>query len=588
MKQFFGAFFGSIVGIVVAVLLAVLIVVMVVKSSMKDLDKENTKVVKSGSVLKLVMDGQLFDREPLNPFEELGELSPLGEQDGMGLNTLLVKIRAAKSDEKIQGIYLAFREPEMGFAAAEELRNALIDFKKSGKFIYTYAEYFTQKEYYLASAGTRIFMNPQGMLDWRGLHMQQFFFKNTFEKLDLDMQIFRHGKYKSAVEPFMLDRMSEANRKQSESFLNSIWNSMLLGIAKEKKLNPEEMNRMADNLSVSRPEDALGKFVDALAYEDEVMDELRKITKLDAKEKVRFVAIKDYKAKTPGTKTKQDKIAVIYAVGGIGSGEGSDEEIGSERLAKTIREARLDSNTKAVVLRVNSPGGSALASEVIWREVKLCREKKPIVVSMGNVAASGGYYISCAATRIFAQPNTITGSIGVFGLLPSFKRMFENKLGITLDTVNTNKYSDMASRLRMLSKKEFDHIQASVEDIYDTFTTRVAEGRGISKPQVDSIGQGRVWSGSEALEINLVDELGGLDEAVAYAAKKAGTTSYKRVELPKQQNPFDDLFGKKEAEVEVRILQQNLGPAYKHLKHLQKLSRMSGIQARMPFELEIN
>lgn len=588
MKQFFGAFFGSIVGIVVAVLLAVLVIVMVVKSSMKELDADDKTEVKSGSVLKLVMDGPLLDREPLNPFKDFGDLAPLGAEQGLGLNTLLEKIRSAKTDDRITGIYLCFRRPEMGFASIEELRNALLDFRKSGKFIYTYAEYFTQKEYYLASAATKIFLNPQGMFDWRGLHMQQFFFKNTFEKLDLDVQIFRHGKYKSAVEPFMLDRMSEANRKQSESFLNSIWNSMLLGIAKEKKLNPADLNAMANTLSVSKPEEALGKFVDALAYEDEVMDELREKTKLGKKEKIRFVGISDYKAKSTSQSSKTDKLAVIYAVGSIGSGVGSDEEIGSERLAKSIREARLDSSIKAVVLRVNSPGGSALASEVIWREVNLCKSIKPIVVSMGNVAASGGYYISCAATRIFAQPNTITGSIGVFGLLPSFKRMFENKLGITLDTVNTNQYSDMASGLRLLGKKEYDFIQNSVETVYSTFTTRVADGRGMTPAQVDSIGQGRVWSGSEALGIQLVDELGGLEDAIQYAAKKAGLEKYKRLEWPKQHNPFEDFLGKKETEVEARLLKQNLGPAYKHFRYIQDLSRMSGIQARVPFEMEIN
>lgn len=589
MKQFFGAFFGSIIGIVVATVVALIIVIAVVKSSFSDITgEEKDKEVKKGSVLRISMDGPITDRQALNPFEELGSLASLGEESGLGLNVLIKKIKEAATDENISGIYLEFKEPEVGFAALEELRNAMLEFKKSGKFIYTYGEYYTQKHYYLASVSDKVFLNPQGMFDWKGLHMNLMFFKQSFQKLDLDVQVFRHGKYKSAVEPFMLDKMSEANRAQSESFLNSIWGNMLVNIAKERKLTVDELNRMANQLSVLQPSDALGKFVDVLAYEDEVMDALKTKTGLKVKDKVAFVNLSDYKGpkKKPG-KTRSPKIAVVYAIGGIGSGEGDDEEIGSDRLAKAIREARLDSTIKAVVLRVNSPGGSALASEIIWREMDLCKKVKPTVVSMGNVAASGGYYISCAADRIFAQPNTITGSIGVFGLLPSFKRMLENKLGITLDTVNTNAYSDVASGLRPLTEKEINYIQTGVEKVYDTFTLRVAEGRGMNQADVDSIGQGRVWSGVEALKIKLVDELGGLEEAIAYAAKKANTKEYKIQELPKQSNPLDDLMGKKEKEAETRLMQKNLGPTYMYLKQLQNLMKLNGVQARLPFEMDI-
>jgi protease IV len=588
MKQFFGAFFGSIVGIVVATLLALVIVIVVVKSSFNELSKEEDKPVKKGSVLRLIMDGPLTDREALNPFEELGNLAAFGEEKGMGLNVLIEKIKDAKSDVNVSGIYLGFKEPDIGFAALEELRNALLEFKKSGKFIYSYAEYYTQKHYYLASVSNKVFLNPQGMFDWKGLHMNLMFFKQTFQKLDIDVQVFRHGKFKSAVEPFLLDKMSEANRLQSESFLNSIWGNMLINIAKERKLTVNELNTLANQLSILQPSDALGKFVDAMAYEDEVMDELKAKTGLKEKDKPAFINIAQYKnTSVKKVKAKSPKIAVVYAIGGIGSGEGDDEEIGSDRLAKAIREARLDSNVKAVVLRVNSPGGSALASDVIWREMNLCKKAKPTVVSMGNVAASGGYYISCAADRIFAQPNTITGSIGVFGLLPNFKRMFENKLGITLDTVNTNTYSDIASGLRPLTEKEMNYIQNSVETVYNTFTLRVAEGRSMSQAEVDSIGQGRVWSGAEALKIKLVDELGGLDDAIAYAAKKANTKTYKIIELPKQSNPLDAFMGKKETELETRLLQKNLGATYKYLLQLKNISKLNGVQARLPFEMEI-
>ncbi len=589
MKQFFGAFFGSIIGIIVATIISLVIVIAVVKSSFSQLtEKEDLSVVKKGTVLKIVLDGPLMDRDAAeNPFEELGNLSPFGEMKGMGLNGLIEKIKAAKEDEKISGIYLCFKEPEMGFAAIEELRFVMSDFKKSGKFIYTYAEYFTQKEYYLASVSDKVILNPQGNFDWKGLHMNLMFFKGSFEKLDLDVQVFRHGKFKSAVEPFLLDKMSSANRLQSESFLNSIWSNMLLAIAKDRKLEVADLNLMANELSASDPSNALGKFVDALAYEDEVLDELKVKTGLTAKDKLATVKIGDYKITTKKVKPKSPKIAVVYAIGGIGSGEGDDEEIGSDRLARAIREVRLDTNVKAVVLRVNSPGGSALASEIIWREMNLCKKSKPTIVSMGNVAASGGYYISCAADRIFAQPNTITGSIGVFGLLPSFKRMLESKFGITLDTVNTNAYSDVATGLRPLTVKETDYIQKSIEKVYDTFTLRVADGRNMKQSDVDSVGQGRVWSGVEALKINLVDELGGLDEAISYAAKKADLKEYKLQELPKQTNPLDAFMGKKETEIETRIMKQNLGSTYIYLKQLQHLSKLKGIQTRLPFEMQI-
>jgi len=326
--------------------------------------------------------------------------------------------------------------------------------------------------------------------------------------------------------------------------------------------------------------------VDELSYEDEVVMAFKKKLGLKENDKFKFVDFDKYEG-LPEIKLKADKIAVIYASGTIGGGEGGDDEIGSDRLARTIRDARLDEKVKAVVLRVNSPGGSALASDVIWREVFLCKNVKPIVVSMGDLAASGGYYISCAADQIFAQPNTITGSIGVFGVIPNFQRMLQSKLGITVDTVNTNKYSDIGA-LRKLTTKENEFVQMSVEKVYDTFTKRVAEGRNMTQAQVDSIGQGRVWSGTDALAIGLVDALGGLNDAVAFAAKKADLKNYKIMELPKQKGPFDNLLGKKEAEMETRLLKTNLGPMYNYFKQLQNFMDLKGVQARLPYEIIFN
>ena len=589
MKQFFGAFFGSILGIIISTILAIFITVVIVKSSFNESfkDKDEVSVAKENSVLKLVIEGEIHEREKENPFKDFGDLGPFSANAGLGLNTLIAKIEAAKKDENIKGIYLMIKNMQVGSASVLELRNALDDFKKSGKFIYAYSEDYSQQEYFLASVSSKIFLNPQGGLTWKGLGASLMFFKHSFEKLDIEMQVFRHGKFKSAVEPFLLDKMSQANRYQSRTFLTSIWNTMLNAISKDRHLTIEELNRMANNLEIKFPEDVLGKFVDVLCYEDEVLDAIKKKIALKDTEKLKFLELDKYEPKKE-TKLKADKIAVIYANGSISSGEGDDDQIGSERLAKAIKDARLDDKIKAIVLRVNSPGGSALASDVIWREVMLAKKVKPTVVSMGNLAASGGYYISCAADRIFAQPNTITGSIGVFGIIPNLQKMLENKLGITMDTVNTNKHSDMGTGLRRVSEAEYNFIQSSVEKVYDTFTKRVAEGRGISQAEVDSVGQGRVWTGADALNIKLVDEIGGLNDAIAYAAKKAKLTDYKLIELPKQKNPFDELFGKKESEMETRMIKRNLGPVYTYFKQLQSVFQLQGVQARLPFEIVIN
>lgn len=589
MKQFFGAFFGSIIGIIVAFALAIILLIVAVKSSVNEAFKtEETgqAFLKANSVLKLTLEGKITEREKENPLKEILQTGPFAENAGNGLNVMIEKIKSAKTDDKIAGIYLNFKNLQVGFASLEELRNALIDFKSGGKFIYSYAEMYDQKDYYLASVSNKVFLNPQGGMEWKGLSMSLMFFKHTFEKLDIDLQVFRHGKFKSAVEPFMLDKMSASNRTQSETFLGSLWNQMLQGIAKERKVSADELNRMADNLTVKYPEDALKTFVDRLAYEDEVISEIKKKTGLSEKSKLKFVEFNKYEPESHLV-VKASKIAVIYANGSIGEGEGNDDEIGSDRLARTIHEARMDDKVKAIVLRVNSPGGSALASDVIWREVMLARQKKPTVVSMGDLAASGGYYISCAVDRIFAQPNTLTGSIGVFGVIPNFKKMLENKLGVTLDTVNTNKFSDMGA-LRPLSEREADFIQSSVEKVYQTFITRVAEGRKLSLAQVDSIGQGRVWAGADALKIGLVDELGGLSDAVAFAASKAKLKEYKIQEMPKQKSPFDGLLGRKEAELESRLLQNKLGPLYTYFNQIQDLMKMKGVQARLPYVISYN
>ncbi len=591
MKQFFGAFFGSIIGLIVATLLAVLIIVVVIKTTIGDAlksERESSSIVLPNSIIHIVLNGPIEDREVENPLKQFKKLGNISEEEGKGLNIFMKKISYAKTDDNIKGIYLDIKDVGGGYANITELRNCLLDFKKSGKFIYCYSEAYGQREYYLASAADKIFLNSQGQIEFKGLSMNMMFFKNSFQKLGIEAQIFRHGKFKSAIEPFILDKMSEANRLQSRVFLNSIWNTILDGISKERNLSIEDLNRFANNLEIQSPETAVGNLIDATAFEDEVLLVLKNKLGISEKGKLNLVELHHYEDKSKHhMKIHNDKIAVIYAEGSIKSGQGNDDEIGSDRIAKAIKDARMDSKVKAIVLRVNSPGGSALASDVIWREVTLAKKSKPFIVSMGNFAASGGYYISCAADRIFAQPNTITGSIGVFGFLPIIKKGLEEKFGITIDTVNTNKYSSMGTALLPVREKERDYIQNNVEKVYDTFISRVAEGRKMAKSDVDSIGQGRVWTGKDALKINLVDELGGLNDAINFAAKKAKLTDFRLIELPKPKNPFANFLGKKEDEAEARILKNNLGFTYTYLKQLQNVISFKGVQARLPYEIII-
>ncbi len=590
MKQFFGAFFGSLVGILITGIVATLIVVGIVVSTFKDamnMDSRHTYRSKEKSVLKLNLNADIRERGFENPFGDL-DLGPLIPQSSIGLNDIIANLKKAKADKDIKGIYLEISDPSAGFATLEEVRNALLDFKTSGKFIYAYSEGYSQKAYYLASTATRLFLNPEGGMEIKGLSSQMMFFKNALEKLNVEVQIFRHGKFKSAIEPFMLDKMSAANRAQIETYLGSLWNHMIAGVSKSRSVSIEEINAMADNLWIRSPKDAVKyKLVDELKYEDEVFDLIKKNIGITEKDKINFVSLTDY-TKAKGEKNlSKNKIAIIYAVGEIESGEGKEGSIGSVSLVKAIREARLDSNIKAIVLRVNSPGGSALASDVIWRETVLAKKAKPFVVSMGDVAASGGYYISCAADRIFAQPNTITGSIGVFGMVPNVQKALSEKLGITIDTVNTNKHSDVGTILRGSTVDEHEYIQQSVEHIYDVFITKVASGRNMQKNNVDSIGQGRVWSGADAIKINLVDELGGIHAAVAYAAKQAKLTNYKTIDCPKQKDLLEELLGNSKEEMETRAMKANLGEQYMYLKQLKNVLNLKGVQARLPYEMII-
>lgn len=587
---FFGAFFGSCFGILITGVVVTLIVVFAIIGSFKDaikMGEDKAFVTKGNSVLKLSLNEDIRDRGTKSPFSNL-DLGPFVPKGHTGLNDIIDNLKKAKTDKNIKGIYLDVSSPAAGFATLEEIRNALIDFKDSKKFIYAYSEGYSQKAYYLATVADKVYLNPQGGMEIKGLSSQIMFYKKMLEKLQVEVQIFRHGKFKSAIEPFMLDKMSDANRTQVETYLGSLWTQMVTGISKQRGISAEDINDMANVISIRSAEDAVTyKLVDKLLYEDEVYSEIKKTIKISDKEKINFVSLDDYKNTAGEKNSSKNRIAVIYASGEIASGEGDENSIGSEGIVKAIREARLDDDVKAIVLRVNSPGGSALASDVIWRETVLAKKAKPFIVSMGDVAASGGYYISCAADRIFAQPNTITGSIGVFGLIPNAQKALSEKLGITIDTVNTNKHSDVGTILRPVTKDEQAYIQQGVEHIYDVFITKVAEGRHTQKNTIDSIGQGRVWSGTDALKINLVDELGGLNNAIAYAAKKAAIKDYKILNLPKVKDPIEELLGSSKEEIETRSMKSKLGEQYIYVQQIKQVLKLKGVQARLPYEMII-
>ena len=477
-------------------------------------------------------------------------------------------------------------------ATLEELRAALIDFKESKKWIVSYSEVYTQGSYYIASAADKIYVNPAGIVEHRGLASELMFFKNALEKLDVEMQIIRHGKFKSAVEPYMLEKMSDANREQMQLILNTAWTSMTEQVSKSRGISIEKLNELADNMTIQDAQIAKAEgLVDELYYKDEILAELRKRLELEDNDDINSISLGKY-ATTLKKKKKNDKsknqIAVVYAAGEIRSGKSKGEIMGSETISKAIREARLDSNVKAIVLRVNSPGGSALASDVMWREVVLATKAKPVIVSMGNVAASGGYYIACAADKIVADEKTITGSIGVFGVIPNAQGLMNNKLGITFDRVQTNKHAGLMTVFKPLTGEEKDIIQIGVEKIYDDFITKVADGRGMTKEEVDAIGQGRVWMGKDALNIGLVDEIGGMDRAIEIAQEHAKLDDFEMVSYPKLKDPFEEIIEELGLNIETRILNKALGNEHKYYKKLQSVTQQSGIMTRMAFDIDIH
>jgi protease-4 len=591
MKQFFKFMFASMLGTILTLGVVFLLLIGIIVSAVSFSSKEEV-IVSENTILHIKLEGMVTDRSFDNPIQGF-DFNAMKNKYEPGLNEILTNLKKAKTDPNIKGIYLDLGDVPAGISLLEEIRNGLLDFKKSGKFIYSYSEMYSQKAYYLASVSDKIYLNKEGGIDFHGLAAEIMFFKGLLQKLDVDVQIIRHGKFKSAIEPFMLDKMSDANREQTRMFVGSIWNHIVNNISVSRKIDIAQLQNIADSMLVQTAEDAIKyKFVDQLVYKDEMIDALKSKLGIETKEEIQYVTLSKYKdAKTADSKIKfsKNKIAIVYAVGAIEGGEGDDLTIGSERISEAIREARNDSNVKAIVLRVNSPGGDALASEVIWREVALAKKTKPVVVSMGDYAASGGYYIACAANKIIASPTTITGSIGVFGMIPNLQKLFNNKLGITIDTVMTNKNAISISGNRPLSSYQEKVIQNQIERIYATFIGHVADGRKMTVSQVDSIGQGRVWSGFDAKRIGLIDDFGGMDKAIEEAVKLAKLSEYKVIEYPIQKDFFQQIIKSLSGDdASSKILQKELGENYTFYKTLKSISSMKKIQARLPFVINLN
>jgi protease-4 len=553
---------------------------------------EDTVSVKKNSVIELDLSKVSLDYAGKTNYKDFNYF----EADHDGVTDILNAIEAAKTDDKIKGISILNNQSQLGLAQSKAVRDKLEEFKKSGKFVYAYANFFTQGEYYLNSVADQVYLNPMGEVDFKGLSAEILYMKDLQEKTGVKMEVIRHGKYKSAVEPFLTQEMSPENREQMTVLLNSVWSTIVSDIAKSRKLTVVQLNAIANSLGARTPELALAnKLVDKVAYEDEYHDAIRAKLKLDKKEKYDFVSITDYAKKAASTVedySKNDIIAVIYAQGEIASGEGDVNIIGEGSINRSLKEAREDDDVKAIVLRVNSPGGSALTSELIWREIEITKKVKPVVVSMGNYAASGGYYIAANADRIFAEPNTITGSIGVFGMLPNMNQLGKN-IGINAEQVKTHDNASGYSVFEPIDETFKGYVLESIERTYATFLKRVADGRKMTTAQVDAIAQGRVWTGIDAHKLGLVDEIGGLDAAIKYAAKLGKTSSYRTENYPEYEKSFDDLLanftGMAMFKTKEQLLKEQLGEeGFQMLEQIKRVKSRKGIQAMMPYEIEIH
>ena len=587
MGQFFKIFFASLLAMAVFAVIAILIIVGSIATFTSNLSADKPSIGAKG-VLYLDL-GQTINEQAQDNL--LSGFSKDDQYDMPGLYDMVRLIKYAKADSSIKGIYLKCADNANGFATSDELRSALMDFKTSKKFIYAYADVISQRAYYVANVADKVYCNPKGGLEWKGFALQYMFFKQTLDKLGIEPQIFYAGKFKSATEPFRTDKMSDANRLQSSVFLNDLYNRFLTETAAARNIDTASLHQYAATMAIQTADDAVKyKLTDGTRYDDEVKAEIKQQLGIDTKDKINFIVAGKYaKAVNYKTGAGTDRIALIFAQGDIVDGKGEKGQIGGDTYRSLIRTARMDDNVKAIVIRVNSGGGSAMASENMWRELELAKKQKPVVLSFGDYAASGGYYMSCGADSIFTQANTLTGSIGVFSIVPNLQKFFNDKLGITFDGVKTSEYADLPTASRPLNDIEKRFLQNDVDSIYNTFLHRVSEGRKINVALVDSIGQGRVWTGTRGISLSLADKLGGLQDAVDCAGRMAKLKEYRIKEYPEPLSWWETFFGGYKKSLQTKAMKEELGgqgaAIYNSIKRIQQ--SVGTTQARMPFEVTI-
>lgn len=590
MKDFFKFTLATVTGIILSGIILFILGIVTFFGIASSADSET--IVKKNSIMMLDLNGTLVERTQETPFAFFSEI--MGDKENVyGLDDILSSIKKAKENENIKGIYIQANALGASYASLQAIRNALVDFKTSGKFIVAYSDGYTQKLYYLSSVADKVLLNPKGMLQWTGLSATPIFYKDLLKKIGVEMQIFKVGTYKSAVEPFNSTEMSPANREQVTAFLSSIWNQVLEGVSTSRHLSKDSLNNYADRMLMFSPaeETVACGLADTLIYRNDVKDYLKKMAQVKEDDPLRILGLHDMinvKRNVPKDKSG-NIVAIYYAAGEIvdAAQNGTDNLIVGNKVIKDLRKLKDDDDIKAVVFRVNSPGGSAFASEQIWNAVKELKAKKPVIVSMGDYAASGGYYISCLADTIVAEPTTLTGSIGIFGIVPNAKELTD-KIGLSYDVVKTNKFADFGNLMRPFNDDEKLLMQAMINRGYETFVGRCAEGRGMSKEAIKKIAEGRVWTGEKAKELGLVDILGGIDTAMEIATKKAGIENYTVISYPEKESWLSNLFNDTPNNyIESKLLNSKLGEYYQQFGLLKNLSDRSMIQARIPFELSL-
>ncbi|RPD51292.1 signal peptide peptidase SppA [Paracnuella aquatica] len=579
MTQFFKIFFASLLALIVFGFLTVFILFGVAGSLASKAKPE----VAEKSVLVLDL-GEAFpeQKQPGDPITTLASDKP----SLPGLYDVVRLLESARNDKKISGVYIKADGNANSFASSNELRQALLQFKTSGKPIIAYGDVMSQGAYFVASTANQIFLNPVGQMDWSGYNVDLVFFKNMLDRLEIQPQIFYAGKFKSATEPFRTTQMTPENREQTVEWLGDLYQFFLNATAKDRKIDTAKLHQLAQTAAIQKPEDAVATgLIDGLKYDDEIKSLWKSNLKLGENDKINFLSINTYAEAADYKRSGKDRIAVVFASGNIVDGDGSDGDIGGDKFQGLLRRLRMDRSVKAIVLRVNSGGGSALASEKIWRELSLTKGRKPVVVSFGDVAASGGYYIGCGADSIFAHPNTITGSIGVFTLVPNMEGFFKSKLGVTFDGVKTANHAGGGSVVRPLTEMEQKMFQSSVDRIYAQFKDRVAKGRKKDLAYIDSIAQGRVWSGADALRLGLVDRMGNLQDAIDCAARLAKTTNYRLREYPEQENWLNQLLKKETGTEPVARIREQIGAEnFSVLQQMISIRQMCDVpQTRLPF-----